>query len=167
MDHAKREITENKKGVNKMEPKIVSRPAFTVVGMKYRGKNENNEIPQMWQELGPRAEEIKDMVGPQVAYGISANMDMVTGEFDYTAGFEVSSAEAMPEGMVSFEVPGGKYAVFTTTLPKISETFHNAYGTWLPQAGYAPKGGPEFELYDERFDPRDPSSTFDLYIPIK
>jgi len=160
-------MTWNKKGVNKMEPKIVSRKAFTVVGIKYRGKNENNEIPQMWQELGPRVEEIKDMVGPQVAYGISANMDMATGEFDYIAGFEVSGAEAVPEGMVSFEVPGGKYAVFTTTLPKIGETFHNAYETWLPQAGYAPTASPELELYDERFDPQDPSSTFELYIPIK
>jgi AraC family transcriptional regulator len=150
-----------------MEPKIVSRPAFTVVGLKYRGKNENNEIPQLWQQLDPRAKEIKDMVGPPVAYGISANVDHATGEFDYVAGFEVSSAETVPEGMVSFEVPGGKYAVFTTTLPKIGETFHNAYHTWLPQAGCAPAGGPELELYDERFDPRDPSSTFDLYIPIK
>jgi hypothetical protein len=30
-----------------MKPKIVSRAAFTVVGMKYHGKNENNEIPQL------------------------------------------------------------------------------------------------------------------------
>jgi AraC family transcriptional regulator len=138
-----------------MEPKIVSRPGSTVVGIKYRGKNENNEIPQIWQALDPRVEEI------------SANMDMATGEFDYIAGFEVSSAEAVPEGMVSFEVPGGKYAVFTTTLPKIGETFHNAYDAWLPQASYQPAGGPEFELYDERFDPQDPNSTFELYIPIK
>lgn len=28
-----------------MEPKIVETSGFTVVGMKYRGKNENNEIP--------------------------------------------------------------------------------------------------------------------------
>ena len=160
-------MAEEKKGVNRMEPNIVRRKGFTVVGMKYRGKNENNEIPQMWQELGPRVEEIKDMVGPQVAYGISANMDMASGDFDYIAGFEVSSAETVPEGMVSFEVPGGKYAVFTTTLPKIGETFHHAYDTWFPQAGYAPTGDPEFEVYDERFDAQDPSSTFELYIPVK
>jgi AraC family transcriptional regulator len=160
------EEQDHRRGVTEMEPKVMDREGFTVIGMKYRGKNENNEIPQLWQELGPRVEEIKNMVGAQVAYGICANTDMATGEFDYIAGFEVSSAEALPEGMVSFEVPGGRYALFTTTLPKIGETFHNAYQAWLPQAGYQPTGGPEFELYDERFDPQDPDSTFELYIPI-
>jgi AraC family transcriptional regulator len=149
-----------------MEIKIVERSPFTVVGLKVRGKNESNEIPQMWRVLGPRTGEIENMVDDTAAYGISANVDMETGEFDYIAGFEVSSAEDVPKGMVAFDVPGGKYAVFTTTLPKIGETFDQAYHTWLPQAGHQSTGGPEFELYDERFDPQDPKSEFGLYIPI-
>ena len=28
------------------EPKTLTKPAFTVIGMKYRGKNEHGEIPQ-------------------------------------------------------------------------------------------------------------------------
>ena len=103
--------------------KIVERGEFTVVGMKYRGRNENNEIPQMWEAFGPRVCEIKNMVTDHLAYGISANMDKDSGEFDYIAGFEVSSVEDVPEGMVSFQVPGGKYAVFSTTLPAIGDTF--------------------------------------------
>jgi AraC family transcriptional regulator len=150
-----------------MEIKIVEKSAFTVVGMKYRGKNEQGEIPQLWQALGPHTGEIENLADDTAAYGISANMDMETGEFDYVAGFEVSSAEVVPEGMIVFEVPGGRYAVFSTTLPKIGETFDQAYHTWLPQAGHEPRGGPEFELYDERFDPQDPGSVFQLYIPIK
>jgi AraC family transcriptional regulator len=150
-----------------MEPKIVERSGFTVVGLKYRGKNENNEIPQLWQVLGPRAGAIKNRVDDHVAYGISANIDKSTGEFDYIAGFEVGTTKGIPEGMVSFEIPGSKYAVFSTTLPKIGETFDNAYHTWLPESGYQPTGGPEFEVYDERFDPQDPDSLFDLYIPVK
>ena len=94
-------------------------------------------------------------------------MDMETGEFDYVAGFEVSGAGKVPDGMVALEVPGGRYAVFTTTLPRIGETFDSAHHTWLPEAGHQPTGSPEFELYDERFDPQDPGSVFDLYIPIK
>jgi predicted transcriptional regulator YdeE len=150
-----------------MKPRIVERGAFTVVGLKYRGKNEEGEIPQMWQALGPRTGEIANMADDTAAYGISANMDRDTGEFDYVAGFEVSSARDLPQGMVAFGVPAGRYAVFTTTLPKIGETFHNAYNTWLPQSGHQPTGGPEFEVYDEQFDPQDPTSEFDLYIPIK
>lgn len=150
-----------------MEIKIVERSTFTVVGLKYRGKNENAEIPQLWQSLGPRSGEFENMADDTVAYGISANMDRESGEFDYVAGFEVSSAEQVPEGMVAFEVPAARYAVFSTTLPKVGETFHNAHNTWLPQAGLEPSGGPELELYDEQFDVQDPNSEFDLYIPIK
>ena len=150
-----------------MKVKIVERPRFTVIGLKYRGKNEHNEIPQLWQALMPRVGEIKSMVADHVAYGISANMDESSGEFDYIAGFEVTSSKEVPEGMVSFEVPESKYAVFSTTLPRIGETFDNAHHTWLPQSGYQPTRAPEFEAYDERFDPQDPESLFDLYIPVK
>jgi hypothetical protein len=31
-----------------MDPMIPSKSAFTVVGLKYRGKNEKNEIPKMY-----------------------------------------------------------------------------------------------------------------------
>jgi len=150
-----------------MEPKIVEKAAFTVVGLKYRGKNENNEIPQLWAALHPRIGEIKNMVTDCVAYGISAEMDQSTGEFSYIAGFEASSAEDVPEGMIHFQVPGGTYAVFRTTLPKIGETFQYAYHTWLPESGYQPGLCPDFELYDEQFDPQDPNSEFDLYTPVK
>jgi AraC family transcriptional regulator len=150
-----------------MEPKIVHREAFTVIGMHYRGKNENNEIPQLWQALGPRFQALENVANQQVAYGISANMDEKTKEFDYVAGFEVSDPEDIPEGMVRWEVPAAEYVVFTTTLPAIGDTFHQAYDNWLPQSGYQPTGGPEFELYDERFDPQDPDSKFDLYIPVE
>ena len=53
-----------------MEPKIVSMPAFTVVGVKYRGKNENNEIKQMWQSFGPRMLEIQHKVDAHTALGV-------------------------------------------------------------------------------------------------
>ena len=150
-----------------MEPKIVDRPAFTVVGVKYHGKNENNEIPQMWQAFGPWAAKIQHIVNPSICYGISANMDQSTGEFDYIAGVEVDSVADIPEGMVTWDLPGGTYAVVTCTLPTIGETFQYIYHTWLPQSGYQCTGTPDYELYDEKFDPQDPSSTFDLYIPIK
>ncbi len=150
-----------------MEIKIVERSAFTVAGLKYAGKNENNEIPQLWQELGPRFGEIRELAKRAAAYGVSANMNMETGEFDYIAGFEVSSSDDLPQGMVAFEVPSGKYAVFPTTLPQIGETYQNVFKTWLPEAGLQATGAPDFELYDEMFDAQDPSSVLYLYIPIE
>ena len=150
-----------------MEPRIVERAAFTVVGMMVRGKAGSDEIPRMWEALNPRVHEIQDRVGEEVAYGISANMDEQSGEFDYIGGFEVGRGGEIPEGMVRFEVPGGTYAIFRTTLPRLGETFLYAYRTWVPQSGHELTGGPDFELYDEKFDPQDPESEFDVYIPIR
>jgi predicted transcriptional regulator YdeE len=44
--------------------------------------------------------------------------------------------------------------------------FDQIYGVWLPASGYVRTAGPELELYDERFDPRDPASVFEVYIPV-
>lgn len=150
-----------------MEPRIVDHAPFSVVGMKVRSKAGSSEIPQMWEALNPRVHEIQDRVGDDVAYGISTNMDEQTGEFDYIAGFEVSSVPKIPEGMIRFEVPGGKYAVFRTSLPRLGDTFLHAYRTWVPQSGYQLTGGPDFEVYGEEFDPQDPASEFDVYVPIR
>jgi AraC family transcriptional regulator len=150
-----------------MQPRIVDHPAFTVVGLKVHGKNENNEIPRMWEALNPRVGEIKHRVDNDVAYGISTNLDEQSGAFDYIAGFAVGRTEEIPDGMVHFQVPGGKYAVFRTSLPRLGETFLYAYRTWVPRSGYELAGGPDFELYDEEFDPNEPDSEFDVYVPIR
>ena len=41
------------------------------------------------------------------------------------------------------------------------------YETWLMQSDYQRAPGPEFELYDENFDPEDPSSEMYFYVPVK
>ena len=65
-----------------MEPKIVDMPAFTVVGMYYRGTNQNNEIPQLWRQFGPRVVEIKNMTKENISYGVMDNFDEASKEFD-------------------------------------------------------------------------------------
>ena len=75
--------------------------------------------------------------------------------------------EDIPEGMLSWQILESKYAVAACSLPTLHETFHELYHEWLPNSGYERAPGPEFELYDERFDNKDPHSELDLYIPIR
>jgi AraC family transcriptional regulator len=149
---------------DRMEPEIKRNPAFMVVGMKYRGKNENNEIPQLWNEFGPRMNEIKHITGP--GYGIMDNYDEETGEFDYVAGFEVDSEADVPEGMVCIHIPEQTYAIFPATLPTLRQIFHYIYGKWLPKSSHRRTDGPEFELYDKTFNPEDETSEMYIYIPV-
>lgn len=149
-----------------MEPKFVNLPAFSVVGMKLRAKAQDNRIPKLWGEFVPRIGEIQHLAKSHTSYGLSDNMDEKTGEFDYVAACKVNRADAIPAGMVRVDLPEQTCAVFTTTLSKIGESFQEIYGTWLPSSGYHRAEGPDFELYDEKWDSDDPNSEFYLYIPV-
>jgi AraC family transcriptional regulator len=150
-----------------MEPQIVRRTAFTVVGLMHSGKNESNEIPKMWEALGPRFTEIQHVANPDVAYGVVGHFDEGRGTFDYLAGIEVDHAAELPEGMASWKVPGATYAVFSCTLPTLGEAHERIHSAWLPESGYERAQGPEFELYDEGFEPGDQTSKMEIYIPIQ
>jgi len=148
------------------KPEIVSKEAFTVVGLKYRGKNENQEIPGLWQKLLPRFGELRGMVKSEVSYGVMGCMDNDTGEFDYMAGYEYAGTDNLPEGMETWNVPEQKYAVFPATLPALMDVFKDINERWLPESNLQRSDGIEFELYDETFNPQDASSLLYLYIPI-
>jgi AraC family transcriptional regulator len=150
-----------------MEPRMVSKNAFTVVGIKTRAHIEKHDIPELWAKLGPRVCEIPHLVEPGVAYGLTTSLDPESGDFDYVAGFGVEQVGELPVGMGSWEVPAATYAAFTCTLPTMPQAYDYAYRTWLPASGYQRAAGYEFELYDEEFDNQDPDSEFEFYIPIQ
>lgn len=149
-----------------MEPKFVNLPTFSVVGIKLRATPQDSRIPKLWGEFVPRIGEVQHLAGTRASYGVSDNMDESTGEFDYIAACKVDRVDALPKGMVSVDFPEQTYAVFTTTLPKIGEAFQEIYQTWLPGSGYQRAPGPEFELYDVKWNSDDPNSEFRLYIPV-
>jgi predicted transcriptional regulator YdeE len=149
-----------------MSPAIKSLDAFTVIGLLYRGKNKNNEIPQLWGQLMPRYGEVLNKISPKVAYGVEDNYDEESGEFDYLAGYSVASDTKPPKGMVKWDIPAQTYAVFPCTLPTIRKAYSQAYQNWLPNSEYARASGPEFEFYDEFFSPNNSEAVMYLYIPV-
>jgi predicted transcriptional regulator YdeE/DNA-binding transcriptional MerR regulator len=159
-------IFTGRKESRQVEPKIVSRPAFHVVGMHYRGKNEKGEIGQMWAEFTQRMDEIEHHISTGESFGVCSDIAPAEGLFEYVTGVEVSSAEDVPDGMVHWHVPANTYAVFTCTLPTIHETYRYAFETWLPQSGYKRADGPDFERYDLSFEPDEEGSELTIYIPI-
>lgn len=143
-------------------------PAFTVIGLLYRGDNKKGEIPQLWDALFPdRAAEIAGKVNPHIAYGVEDNFDHEAGVWDYLAGYEVSPDAPVPSGMVRKHIPPQTYAVFAVTLPEIRQTMDAIYQQWLPHSGYKRADGPEFEYYDQDFDPSAGKLGFYVYIPVE
>lgn len=100
-----------------MEPEIVSRPAFTVVGVKYRGQNKQSEIPALWHRFAPTISRVPRRVNPHEAFGVTGNHDPRTGDFDYVAGVAVETPPEIPEGMVAWDVPTQTYSEHGPTAP--------------------------------------------------
>jgi DNA-binding transcriptional MerR regulator len=169
-----RSATNREKETQNMEPRIVNKPAFTVVGLPftgfitsapYEGGNENNEIGKVWDEFNRRAAEIKHVCGP--AYGLCFGMPN-TQEPWYIAGAEVSQVEDLPAGMMSMAVSAQKYAVFPCTLGTLGATYRCITEEWEPRTGHERAPGPDFELYDQEFDPGNPQEgKLSVYWPIK
>ncbi len=149
-----------------MEPKMVHKPAFTVIGMKIRTRNEHGEVPRLWYEFVPRFAEVKNVTNRNEAFGVLDNFDPETREVDYLAGLEVGDVEEIPKGMTSLKIHAQKYAVFTTTLPGLMDTLRKIHTEWLPQSGFEHTAGPDLEVYDRDFDPQDETSKMYVYIPV-
>lgn len=163
LEHLQRRIS--------MEPKIVQNESFYVIGLEYYGANKNGEIPAMWEEFISRIGEIPNQVNSSSTYGVCSPVEEMTddSEFSYIAGVEVSSIKEIPQGMTGKNVPANQYAVFTHkgSTELLGQTYEYIFGTWLPNSGYEPVLAPDFELYDERFDPSSEDSEMFIYIPIK
>jgi AraC family transcriptional regulator len=149
-----------------MEPKIITKEAFTVAGLTHRGVVDGEKLSELWGKFFARMGELQGVVEPEVAYGVMANWDEATNEFDYIAAVRVADGDNLPAGFVGVPLPVSEWAVFTTTLPEMGQTYPYIYSTWLPGSGYQHGPAPEFERYGPEFDPSKPESPVDIYIPI-
>lgn len=149
-----------------MQPQLITKPAFTVVGMKVRATPMTPKIPQLWDQFAPRIDEVQDLAEPHVSYGLMDQFDPAVGTFNYMAGVSVVQAHDLPAGMAQWEVPANTYAVFEATLPTLGDVFGHIYNNWLPASGYQQAAAPYFERYGETFNPEDPTSTVSIYMPV-
>lgn len=145
-----------------MKPELVTKSAFTIVGMRYFGNNQDKGIPKLWDQFLPRANEIAGRSA--IAYGVCGEVDE-NGRFHYMAGFATDHHAELPDGMEKWELSEQTYAVFPCTLDNISETYKHIFETWLPQSGHKLAGAPDFEFYPADFDPRT-NKSMAIYMPV-
>jgi predicted transcriptional regulator YdeE len=160
-----------------MEPMLVQKERFTVVGLKCRlNLKENREqglIPNLYRKWGTRQGELKKAVNGRT-YGVEiypadkTDFNPETDHFDYLAGCEVLDSTDLPEGMESFVAEAGTYAVFTHQgkMDDIGAFFSAIYGEWFPKSMYAP-GCYDLEVYDERFmGTHHAESIMEVWVPV-
>lgn len=146
-----------------MQPQIVNKPAFTVVGLRLHTKPQSPEIPALWDQFVPRMDEIAHGVEPHVSYGVMQHNREMT-ELTYMAGNPVTQVDELPAGMSRWDIPANTYAVFEATLATIGQVFGYIYNSWLPSSDYQQVDAPYFERYGENFSPDNP--VLSIYIPV-
>ena len=158
------------KGVEELNYRIETKPAFRIVGKSYplNKEIEQNflEVPQMWQNAVMDGT-IKKIIAlmnsqPQGVLGVSACNDNEKWKY-YIA---VSSTADIDTSLEEYIVPGCMWAIFPGggTGKSIQELEKRIVTEWLPTSGYEFTEGPDIEVY---FNP-DPNNTqYEVWIPIK
>ncbi|MBU1024063.1 GyrI-like domain-containing protein [bacterium] len=157
-----------------MEPKIVSKSGFNIIGMELKtsikeGRN-FKEIPQFWEKVLQQdiLSKIPNKSQEATSLGMCMDFKEEDGSFSYVIACEVDSTNNIPEGMIARTIPGAKYAVFTCKGPlpdSIQNMVGYIHGEWFKKSEYTHAGTPEFELYDERCM-GGTDCEVDIYIPV-
>jgi len=149
-------------------PRFETGKAFLVAGLSDRFSPGNGAgIPGLWHRLHQSVADIPGRVG-QVAYGVCCNGDDA-GNFDYIAGVEVSDFSDLPREFSRVRIPEQKYVVFThgEHVASIRRTVNTIWNHWLPASGFKVADAPNFERYDEKFDPATGNGGFEIWVPIR
>jgi AraC family transcriptional regulator len=144
-----------------------------LIGMKMLMSQADNKTPGLWKNFMRRRKEITSAVGTVLfsmqlypsTYFDSFNPGI---EFIKWAAVEVKDFDIIPEGMESFDLPEGLYAVFLHKgAPSEGvKTFQYIFQRWLPGSDFRLDNRPHFELLGEKYKHDDPTSEEEIWIPI-
>lgn len=149
-------------------PRFETSKPLLVAGIGERCTHDNGGagIPNQWQRFHQKVDGIPAQIG-NVAYGVCCNGDDA-GNFDYIAGVEVADFSDLPREFARVRIPEQKYAVFTHAehISTIRRTVNTIWNLWLPASGMKAADAPNFERYDEKFDPVTGNGGLEIWIPV-
>jgi predicted transcriptional regulator YdeE len=162
-----------------VQPRIVDleRPILIIgMGMDTDMRKIYRDVPDLGKRFREykQTQEVPAKKRPWAFAAVSKDFNNATGCFSYIMGDVVTSLEKIPEGLVAFEIPAIKYAIFPVR-PKnrfgwglaIANTKRYAYNVWLPNSEYDAAGViDDFELHDERSTSKS-NPEIDLYVAIR
>jgi AraC family transcriptional regulator len=156
----------------KVNPRIEKLKEKKLIGYNLKMSLTNNKTGQLWGRFGPKIKEVKnrvteDKISMQIydsSYYQKFNPD---NEFEKWATVEVEDFKNIPNGMKSFTLKEGVYAVFDYKGPSSDNSiFQYIFWEWLPNSSYQIDGRPHFEVLGENYKNNDQNSEEEIWIPI-
>jgi len=154
---------------------IKTLPETKLVGQRLTMSVAQNTTFKLWSSFMPRRKEIANPVTTNLfsmqVYPVGFNFKQfdINATFEKWAAVEVSDFEVVPDGMETFTLPGGLYAVFIHKGPASEgeRTFKYIFAEWLPDSGYVIANRPHFELLGDKYKNNHPDSEEEVWIPIE
>lgn len=137
--------------------------SYKTVGFTWRG-SDNTEIPPLWGQFDEKLGPLVDQSPSMLSFGICRDMDE-TGTFSYMVGITLGPEMSIADGLEIWEIPSGRWAVFTTPLSNIHDCYHYIMGSWSKESGEVLRDGPTIERYPAGFDGA-PHEQLEILLPI-
>ena len=156
-----------------MQPRIEKLSEKKLVGHSITMSLAENKTGQLWGQFSPRIKEIQnrmstDKISMQIYPPSYYEQFHPNKQFEKWATVEVADFENIPNGMKSFILEEGLYAVF---YYKGSSTDHSIYqyifSQWIPHSNYDVDDRPHFEVLGLKYANNSPDSEEEIWIPIK
>jgi len=146
-----------------------------LIGIRHKMGMAENKTRELWQRFMPRRQEIRnnltqELISMQLFPPSFNFMDFdPEASFEKWAAVEVSDFDQVPQGMETFILQSGLYAVFEHKGGPATgyTTFRNIFENWLPASGYDVDNRPHFELLGEKYRNNDPESEEEIWIPVR
>lgn len=160
-----------------MNPKVIDRGEFNVIGIAARTSNAKEMTPdgvigKQWGRIFQEGllEKIPNKADQNIVAVYTDYASDHDGEYTFLLGARVTSDANVPAGMVAKKIPAGKFAVFTTEKGPAPQVVPAAWMkiNFLPSSvtGGDRIYAADYEIYDERAtDPQ--NLQVDIYIGIK
>jgi AraC family transcriptional regulator len=154
-----------------LQPRIVNLEEKKLIGKRLRMSLANNKTFDLWRSFMPQRGSVQNKTSGELismrVYDEPLKMEPHE-EFDKWAAIEVSDFSHLPDGMESFILNGGLYAVFNYKgLNTDNRIFIHIFTEWLPSSGYVLDERPHFEILGEKYKNNDPESEEEIWIPVK
>ncbi|MCP4294371.1 MAG: GyrI-like domain-containing protein [Proteobacteria bacterium] len=155
-----------------MEYRIEELEPKKLIGINLKMSLSKNRTAELWQTFMPRRDEVQNRTSSDYIsmqkYGENWTFSPQT-MFVKWASVEVSSFTDLPSNMETYQLQGGKYAVFVHIGPAsaAANTMQYIFGEWFPESGYQLDNREHFELLPESYNPVDPNAREEIWIPIK
>lgn len=157
-----------------MIPVIKTISAKKLIGFNLNMSFIDNKTAELWRGFMPRRKEIANTISNDM-YSLQVYNENFFSQFNPAAEFkkwaliEVADFNTVPEGMETFDLEGGMYAVFyyKGNPANAARVFGYIMKEWLPQSGYVLDNRPHFEVLGEKYKNGSDESEEEIWIPIK